>query len=610
MPPRRVLIPALAALALAACAPSVQAAWFPSEAIDGPSADLVKIGGVDMARDGNGALVYIKREAGVPHVYLARFTGGGWQAPERVDAGIAAGASDATVAVGDGFKVMILWTAGGGLFGSASGGGSAPAALTAPAELFNGGGGAELTGVDADMGINGTGYGVWSTPSGAGGGDVNAVRFSGGSFELIQAPVDINPAVAAGVGSGRPRVAVSAEGNAVATWGEGGQVYGRRLTGLALSQLPQQISLGDLNGVPGGAADSPDITIEYDGSYAWVAFRQDFGGVSRALARRLVGSQYESTSVLDLGQGGAAPRVAMTGRGAGLAAASAEGGIVAGSVLQNDAFTQAASLGNGAVPPDPIVASDERDSSMVAWRRADGTLAARHKPAAKPFEPETSLASAGLGTVGAGEYAAAGDRLGDFAVGMIQSSAAGRTLSAAVYDRPPGKPAGSTSSNYQRRAKPRLRWRAGAELWGGAQFTVFVDGTAIGTTAHQSQLVSPVPVAEGRHRWTVVAVDRRGQQVASKERVLRIDSTRPRLRLRVSGARKRGKTLRISARGSDPKGSGLRYVQVDYGDRSRATRRSRSAHRYRRSGRYRLVAKAVDKAGNVARRTVRLRITR
>ena len=161
----------------------------------------------------------------------------------------------------------------------------------------------------------------------------------------------------------------------------------------------------------------------------------------------------------------------MTGRGAGLAAASAEGGIVAGSVLQNDAFTQAASLGNGAVPPDPIVASDERDSSMVAWRRADGTLAARHKPAAKPFEPETSLASAGLGTVGAGEYAAAGDRLGDFAVAMIQSSAAGRTLSGAVYDRPPGKPAGSTSSNYQRRAKPRLRWRGGAELWGRAQFT-------------------------------------------------------------------------------------------------------------------------------------------
>ena len=114
MPPRRVLIPALAALALAACAPSAQATWFPSEAIDGPSADLVKIGGVDMARDGNGALVYIKREAGVPHVYLARFAGGGWQAPERVDAGIAAGASDATVAVGDGFKVMILWTAAGG----------------------------------------------------------------------------------------------------------------------------------------------------------------------------------------------------------------------------------------------------------------------------------------------------------------------------------------------------------------------------------------------------------------------------------------------------------------------------------------------------------------
>jgi hypothetical protein len=610
MPPRRVLIPVLAALALAAFAPSAQAAWFPSEAIDGPSADLVKIGGVDMARDGNGALVYIKREAGVPHVYLARFAGGAWQAPERVDAGIAAGASDASVAVGDGFKVMVLWTAGGRLFGSASGGGSAPAALTAPAELFNGGGGAELTGVDADMGINGTGYGVWSTPSGGGGGDVNAVRLFNGAFELIQAPVDINPASAAGVGAGRPRVAVSAEGNAVATWGEAGNVYGRRLTGLSLSQFAQRISLPDLNGIPGGAADSPDITIEYDGSYAWVAFRQDFGGVSRVLAKRLVGSQYESTTLLDLGAGGAAPRVAMTGRGAGLAAASAEGGLVAGAVLSNDAFGQPVSLGGGAVPPDPVVASDERDNGMVAWRRADGTIAARYKPAAKAFDGEASLASSALGSVGAGEYAAAGDRLGDFVVPMIQGSAAGRTLSAAVYDRPPGKPVGSSSSNYQRRSRPRLRWKAGTEVWGQAQFTVLVDGVAIGTTGNQSQLVSPVPVREGRHRWSVVATDRRGQQVASKERVLRIDSRRPRLRVSVRGARKRGRALRVVARASDPRGSGLRYVRVDYGDRSRATRRSRSSHRYRRAGRYRLVAKAVDKAGNVTRRSMRLRITR
>jgi len=48
---RRRLLPALL-LALAALPASAHAAWFPAEQIDGPSADIVSVGGVDIAREG------------------------------------------------------------------------------------------------------------------------------------------------------------------------------------------------------------------------------------------------------------------------------------------------------------------------------------------------------------------------------------------------------------------------------------------------------------------------------------------------------------------------------------------------------------------------------
>ena len=70
---RRLAVP-LAAVALLLCPPSepagyssspaARAGWIPSETIDGP-ADIVKVGGVDLGRDGNGAVVYLRRDGGI-----------------------------------------------------------------------------------------------------------------------------------------------------------------------------------------------------------------------------------------------------------------------------------------------------------------------------------------------------------------------------------------------------------------------------------------------------------------------------------------------------------------------------------------------------------------
>ena len=105
-------------------------------------------------------------------------------------------------------------------------------------------------------------------------------------------------------GALRPRVAVSAEGYAVATWGDARRegstrVWARRMTGMNLSVAPAGPDAAGRR-----HADSPDIDIEDDGSFAWVVFRQDIAGISRTVGRRLVGSLFEPLEPID---GGIAP---------------------------------------------------------------------------------------------------------------------------------------------------------------------------------------------------------------------------------------------------------------------------------------------------------------
>ena len=203
--------------------------------MDGPTPDIDKLGGVDLARDGTGGLVYLKRVDGAPHVFLSRFNGGQFRAPERVDNGIGAGASEAAIAAADAGRLAIVWIAGSRVYGSVvAGSGQQPGPLLGPTELYNDPSG-PVSDVAIDMGINGAAYATWAGPGG-GGADVRVARLMDVTWTLVGAPLDIDPAQAAGRGSQRSRVAVSAEGNAVVAWGENHadgrpRVYMRRVTG-------------------------------------------------------------------------------------------------------------------------------------------------------------------------------------------------------------------------------------------------------------------------------------------------------------------------------------------------------------------------------------------
>ena len=71
------------ALACAAALPPPHPAaadFFPAETLDGPG-DIVRVGDVDVARDGTGAVVYVKREGGTEHVFVSRLVNGACRPP-------------------------------------------------------------------------------------------------------------------------------------------------------------------------------------------------------------------------------------------------------------------------------------------------------------------------------------------------------------------------------------------------------------------------------------------------------------------------------------------------------------------------------------------------
>lgn len=615
---------ALTLLLASLLAPSAaSAAWFPGEAIDGPSADVVSLGDVDLARDGTGAVVYLRRDGGEAHVYLSRIVDGAFRPPERVDTGVPGAATAATVAAGDGARLVVAFVTGGKLYGTFATGGGKPEPLAAPRLLIEGTPEAPVTDPHSDLGINGTSYVVFSAR-----GDVGALRLSEeGAWENVATPLDVDPGQAAGNGSSRPKIAVSAEGNAVATWGENHvdgrrRVYGRRLTGLVPSSAPQDLSLPELAGAgAGGPADSPDIDIEDDGSYAWVVLRQDFGGVTRTIARRLIGSQFEAGAPVDAGQSSSAPRFDMNGRGIGATAVAGPSGSVIGGLLDVTdtltGFSRADSAGSESAPA-PAVAVSERRTVAVVYRSEVGgvsRIVGRQKPddpkktgrPVIPFEAEIVLSPPELGgVVGAPEVS--GNNNGDFAAAWVQGPPDARRLVVSVWDKPPGTPVPRTNERFQPRSQPVLKWGAGKDLWGAQTFKVFVDDVEIATTARTEQVV-PAALPDGRHRWKVLAIDRRGQVISSRSRRLPIDTTAPRVRVRVTGTRKAGRTLKVLVTPQDGRGSGLGTVTVDYGDRSPVSKLRATTHRYKR-GTYTLRVRVSDRAKNVTRETLRLRIAR
>ena len=608
----RHLVPALVLAALA-LPQSAHAAWFPAEQVDGPSPDIISVGGVDVAREGMGAIVYLRRDGGIPHVFVARLFNGSWEPPVRVDQGIIPPASQPVVAASGTDRLAVAWVSNGGLYAAVrpiGAPGFLPARQVAQGNISN---------PSLDMSINGATYLSYTQD-----GNVHAARAERDrpEFTILPGPVDNDPSRSAGTGSdNRSRIVVSADGSAVVVWGENAadgrsHVYGRRLFEYRLSTRIEDLTLSEFEGSPATDADRPEIDIEDDSSYAQVAFRQQTSRGPRLVGRRLVGSEFDPPFPLDAGANASRGEIALTGRGEGVTGTELTSNEVYGAALWNNRVErmQRWDTGPTGISSRPIPLVGENENGALAWlagsSAADATVRARFFSEVQflKLEPEVTISNPAFGgiDVDAG-FDGASSRVADHVVAFVQGGPTERRLVAAVYDDPPARPLGQNTTNKRR--LERLKWAAARDLWGPLVYRVFVDDVQIAETAATELPVTPKMVRDGRHRWYVVAIDRRGQQTAGPPRAVNVDNTPPLLRASI-GRRRRTVSVRVRAardsRGVAP--SGVSRIVVNFGNGRRVSIASGTRYTYPRGGTYRVTVSAFDRAGNEATVSRELRI--
>ena len=602
-----VLVTLLAGLESA----TAHAAFFPGDAIDGPSAAITALGDVDMARDGTGALVYVRDIGGVDRVVVARFERGVFQPPEQIDATLPGPSSQPVVGAADNGRLAIAFVSAGTVYGVVRPAGQP---YGAPTLL---GPGADPA---VDLSINGTAFASFTSSSE----DVRIARLDRrtNAWTGLAQAVDIDPARPAGVGSGRSRVAISADGIGVVTWGEADRVFARKMFNDGISNAPQDLTPPTFGDRVSTVSDLPDVDAEDDSSYAWVVWRQRFAdGGSRTLARRQRGTGFDPPVAVDTGDEPVRdPRIDINGRGRGLATSA---GAVTGQPLtalidNRDVF----GAGGRILAPSPelsaaVPAISENNTALVA-----AVLAGAGAPAivgARPYTDGRAGTDVGLSRLEFGAvdpllgFEAASDRAGGTVVAWVQGAAAERRIVAGVFDRPPAKFVGYTGQRCCRGVRPQLKWQPAFNLWGALRYDVLVDGVQVGQTTGAPEFTIAAPLASGTHTWQVRAVDIRGQATRSRTRKLRIDGYRPLLGVRYK-RRKRVVTLSARARDDTRNGrlaAGMQRVVVSWGDRTPVASGSYGVslrHRYRHKGTYELTVTARDRVGNetVDRRTVRI----
>ena len=614
---RRAAILLAAALALAAPA-AAQAGWFPADSIDGPSASIVSFGDIDVAQDGGSALTYLKRDGATPHVFAARMVNGEWQAPERLDAGQPGESSDPHISVSDGGRVVAAWINDGRVWSSVREAGAA--GWTGPIQVFPG----PAQRLSLSMSVHGIAYLAYSI--GGGSRDVRAARLAGTTWSNFDQVLDVEPARDAGGGRG-PRIAAAADGTALATWEEVGgdgrrRIQMRRVLRDRLSQFPAEVSVPDIEGHAGGDARSPEVGMDWDSSFGWIAFEESFqdGGVTRnrIVGRRVVGVGLEPPMLLDAMQWGGVenasdPDVDVTGRlRAFVASEIAPLAGVSASILQIDVFGVVGRIDppTGSVAPDPTVAHASNGEGAFTWFE-DNQVVGRYWTRDEVLEPEVGL---GNGEFGPAQPSlgidSSSNRLADVAVGFVQGGPADRRIVVAHWDRPLRAIAPSSASQaWQANRRPRLTWGNASELWGRATYRIEIDGFPVATQA-SNELILPFDLSDGSHSWRIVTIDRRGQETPGTERRLNIDETAPVAQVATTGTLRAGQSIRFVARDDPPpvapgqpvpppiRTSGMQRMTAAFGDRTRGTGTSSLRHVYRKKGNYRVRLVVRDMAGN------------
>lgn len=635
-----------AVLASASGPASAQALVSAAQPVDGPSAAIRELGGVAMSADGTGGLVYRKDDDGRPHIFVARFVGGAWRAPQRVDVGADQGfeSSWPSIAAGDGGRLLVVWVqefgASDRLYSATLQPGASRFEPPAPVDLGIGDS-ALGTWPSLSMSPGGQAYLVYrvvtdaqpaSVPPDNVLGEYRIARYTGQYWNPFGTPINRNPAAGQPTPSAlnRPRIATDQLGDAVVAWQELDdafvpRIYARRVfptsTGIALPVSPPTLDGRDLN----AGADQFDLSVARFGAAA-IAWRQAppqgagawftrprayvatspnvYSDQARAFGTpRAIDGAGDDGPVAGLGP------IAVSAGDPDLLATFASGGALA---VDADETTVAAPArlddGAGVAPIDPVGVLGDGGAAAFAWKRNNpprGGLVLRERRTDGVVADRILSAPRG-GQVD--DVRISGSGAGDALVAATQGEGDGRQLVAAWIDAPPQAFNVQAPLDWVRTANVELTWDPAVHAIGGVTYDVVVDDDTVasgvrGTTA----LVRTSDLDSGARTITIVATDDAGQETTSVPAQLKLDRLAPTATVRVRG-RSAVVAVRDGARGT---GSGVRAARtrITFGDGVRVANRSRVTHRFRRPGRYRVVVRAADRAGNTAlvRRTVSVR---
>jgi hypothetical protein len=642
-----------AALTFGLCTTPAQALIQPAITIDGPSEEIVGFGGVAMAEDGTGGLVYLKRVAGVPHVFVSRYLGGHWLAPIQADAGQPYAASWPRIAAADGGELVATWATPFAtehglpvdeLLGSTLGAGAStfgPPMIVDP-DIRAG------TGTSPDLAMSSTGQAdvvyrvvqdetgrISSIPLLRPGDVVEQVRvahFNGETWSGLGA-INRDPGVSMRPPTqfNAPLIAVGPTGNAIVVWQEPdiegvARIWARRLFRRTLNYvLP--VSATSLAGAPIGLdADAPSIAFSVLGQ-AEVAYRQAAGPGSPLPGPRIFlntlpdgesakasGTEFLGAKVADSAVSGGAgatigpPSIDIDRRRDIRLLYDSNGAprVVEGNDL---GLTDALSLG------PPFAGSDLSSESVMnpagggisAWPSID----AQGNPAVAVREDfpagavQTALVGGGAGGP-IGELAVGRSGLGDGLVAFQQGPLGNAAIVAAQATAPPAELILSTPTGWVEPSRAEVSWEPALSANGPPRYHIVLDGRPLPTPAGVFALrLSPRGLGDGVHRVQLLVTDIYGQATLSAKQTLRVDGTPPAVSIRRT---QHGHA--VSVRVSDPdSGVNVHAVRVSFGDGRRAGGRRRLTDRYSHPGIYQVVVRARDRLGNAGavRRLVSVR---
>jgi hypothetical protein len=647
------MVSLLVTLAFVALARSAQAVILPAVTIDGPSPEIVGFGGVAMAEDGTGGLVYLKRVGGVTHVFVSRYSGGHWQAPIQVDTEQPYAASWPRIGAADGGELMVVWvtpfateeehpvdellsaTLGPGASGFS------PATIVDPDV-------GEGTGTSPDLAMSTTGQAdvvyrvverngaATSVHAGDVSESVRVAHFEGERWADVGA-INRDPGIAMSPPNeaNAPVIAIGPTGNGVVVWQEPeitgvARIFARRLFGASVDYV-MPVSATSFNGAPiEEAAEAPSVAFSRLGQ-AEVAYRQPAEVGSPLPGPRIFlnilpdgesanGGEFQGAVVADANvPGGKAAKIGRPSIDIDedrdvrlLYDAGGEPRVVEGSDI---GLTGTLTLGSPFAAPKPYQAWELPAASVMnpegggvsAWPSEES----RGAPAVGVREdfPGGGVQTGLLSGAGGGPIVQLGvgrSGLGDGLVAFQQGALGGAAIVGATISAPPEKFIVNVPKGWLKPAQAQISWEPSSTADGPLRYAVVLDGHELPTPAGAlTYTFKPEEVASGVHQVQLLATDQAGAQTLTAPTQLRIDAQPPTVKI-VRSEGSRGVIVRVSDTLSS---LDTQAVTVTFGDGGRGHGKKMFRHRYAHPGIYTIVVHVRDNLGNagVVRRLVSVR---